>query len=89
MNDDEDVIDAAASEFLDQEANLAEALESGTETISDNVMDALYNEQCSGNFRCISLARAFIDPESKISENLKYFWDTSREVKNVEIRIMS
>ena len=48
MNDDEDVIDAAASEFLDQEANLAEALESGTETISDNVMDALYNEQCSG-----------------------------------------
>lgn len=47
MNDDEDVIDAAASEFLDQEANLAQALESGTETISDNVMDALYNEQCS------------------------------------------
>ena len=89
MNDDEDVIDAAASEFLDQEANLAEALESGTETISDNVMDALYNEQCSGNFCCISLTRAFIDPESKISENLKYFWDTSREVKNVEIRIMS
>ena len=48
MNDDEDVIDAAASEFLDQEANLAAALETGTETISENVMDALYNEQCSG-----------------------------------------
>lgn len=47
MNDDEDVIDAAASEFLDQEANLAAALETGTETISENVMDALYNEQCS------------------------------------------
>ena len=48
------------------------------------------NAQVKNNImRWIALARAFIDPESKISENLKYFWDTSREVKNVEIRIMS
>ena len=48
MNEDEEVIDQAASAFMDQETDLAEALESGTETITDNVMDALYNEQCSG-----------------------------------------